>query len=39
LRAVFGGAEGFARFAKLVNAYQFEEALAALRRAAGERTL
>ena len=39
LRALFGGAEGFARFAKLVTAYQFEEALAALRHAAGERML
>ena len=39
LQALFGGATGFARFSKLVTAYEFEDALAALRRAAGERGL
>ena len=39
LRALFGGAEPLARFAKLVTAYDFEGALAALRRAAGEKGL
>jgi two-component system sensor histidine kinase/response regulator len=34
LRALLGGAEPFARFAELVSAYDFEGALAALRRAA-----
>jgi two-component system sensor histidine kinase/response regulator len=37
LRALFGGADGFTRFARLVTAYEFEDALAALRRAAGEK--
>ncbi len=37
LRALFGGEPAFARFARLVTGYEFEEALAALRRAAGER--
>ena len=36
LRALFG-AEAFARFARLVTAYEFESALQALRSAAGER--
>jgi two-component system, sensor histidine kinase and response regulator len=39
LRALFGGAEPLGRFAKLVSAYDFEGALAALRRAAGEKGL
>ena len=39
LRALFGGAEPLARFTKLVTAYDFEGALAALRRAAGEKGL
>ena len=39
LRALFGGAERFARFAKLVTAYDFDGALEALRRAAGEKGL
>jgi two-component system sensor histidine kinase/response regulator len=39
LRALFGGGDGFARFSKLVTAYEFEDALAALRRAAGEKGL
>ena len=37
LRALLGGAEPLARFAKLVTAYDFEGALAALRQAAGEK--
>ena len=37
LRALFGGEPGFARFARLVTGYEFDEALAALRQAAGER--
>jgi two-component system sensor histidine kinase/response regulator len=39
LRALFGGAPGLASFAKLVTAYDFEGALAALRRAAAEKGL
>ena len=39
LRALFGGAEPLAHFAKLVTAYDFEGALAALRQAAGEKGL
>ncbi len=39
LRALFGSSEPLARFAKLVTAYDFEGALAALRRAAGEKGL
>jgi hypothetical protein len=38
LRALFGP-EGFARFTRLVTAYDFEGALAALRAAAGEKGL
>jgi PAS domain S-box-containing protein len=37
LHSLFGGAEAFAGFARRVNAYDFEGALEALRRAAGER--
>jgi two-component system sensor histidine kinase/response regulator len=37
LKALFGGAEALARFGKLVQAYDFEDALQALRRAAAER--
>jgi signal transduction histidine kinase/DNA-binding response OmpR family regulator len=37
LRALFGGEPGFARFARLVTAYDFEDALAALRQAADQR--
>jgi CheY-like chemotaxis protein/HPt (histidine-containing phosphotransfer) domain-containing protein len=37
LRALFGGAEAFARFATLVNGYEFESALSALRTAASEK--
>ncbi len=39
LRALFGAAEGFDQFARLVTAYDFEGALAALRSAAGEKGL
>jgi hypothetical protein len=39
LRALLGGAEPLARFTKLVTAYDFEGALAALRGAAGEKGL
>jgi CheY-like chemotaxis protein len=39
LRALFGGAEAFARFSELVAAYDFETALGALRSAAGEKGL
>ena len=39
LGALLGGAAPLARFAGLVNAYDFEGALAALRRAAGEKGL
>jgi two-component system sensor histidine kinase/response regulator len=39
LRVLFGGAEPLARFNKLVTAYDFEGALAALRGAAGEKGL
>jgi CheY-like chemotaxis protein len=39
LRALLGGAAPLARFAGLVNAYDFEGALDALRRAAGEKGL
>jgi two-component system sensor histidine kinase/response regulator len=38
LSALFG-AEGLARFAKLVTAYDFDGALEALRKAVGERGL
>jgi two-component system sensor histidine kinase/response regulator len=37
LRALFGGQDGFARFAKQVTAYDFDGALEALRRAAAEK--
>ena len=37
LHALFGGAEAFAGFARQVKAYDFESALEALRRAAGEK--
>ena len=37
LRALFGGGEAFARFAELVNGYEFESALGALRAAASEK--
>ena len=37
LHALFGGAEAFAGFARQVKAYEFESALEALRRAAGEK--
>jgi two-component system sensor histidine kinase/response regulator len=37
LRALFGGDPGFARFARLVTAYEFDDALVALRQAAGQR--
>jgi signal transduction histidine kinase/CheY-like chemotaxis protein/CHASE3 domain sensor protein len=39
LGALLGGAAPLARFASLVNAYDFEGALAALRRSAGEKGL
>jgi two-component system, sensor histidine kinase and response regulator len=39
LRALFGAAAGFDRFARLVTAYDFDGALAALRSAAGEKGL
>jgi CheY-like chemotaxis protein len=39
LRALFSGAEAFARFAKLVTGYDFESALDALRGAAAEKGL
>jgi two-component system sensor histidine kinase/response regulator len=39
LRALFGAEPAFARFARHVTAYEFEDALAALRSAAGERGL
>jgi PAS domain S-box-containing protein len=38
LRSLFGE-PGFARFSRLVTAYEFEDALAALRQAAGEKGL
>jgi hypothetical protein len=37
LRALFGGGEAFSRFAALVSGYDFDGALAALRRAASEK--
>jgi signal transduction histidine kinase/DNA-binding response OmpR family regulator/HPt (histidine-containing phosphotransfer) domain-containing protein/HAMP domain-containing protein len=37
LRGLFGAPEAFARFARLVTAYDFDGALAALRRAAGDK--
>jgi hypothetical protein len=37
LRALFGGGEAFAGFARDVKAYDFDRALEALRRAAGEK--
>jgi hypothetical protein len=37
LRALFGGDTAFARFARLVTAYEFDDALAALRQAADRR--
>jgi two-component system sensor histidine kinase/response regulator len=39
LRALFGGPEGYARFARLVTAYDFDGALLALRAAASEKGL
>jgi two-component system, sensor histidine kinase and response regulator len=39
LRALFGDAQGFARFSRLVTSYEFEDALAALRQAAVEKGL
>ena len=37
LRLLFGGDTAFARFARLVTAYEFDDALAALRQAADQR--
>jgi hypothetical protein len=39
LRALFGAAAGFDRFARLVTAYDFDGALAVLRSAASEKGL
>jgi hypothetical protein len=39
LRVLFGGPEAFHRFADLVTGYEFESALTALRRAAGDKGL